>query len=360
MMDEAGAAYAAAEPSLSPRGTSGAEESVDANGINAEPTADRSTGTARESLDRAFAALDTPADDDRMAESWERNEWGRSKASDPLSVQQSKQTDRQSVATMEPPARFSLDAKAAWKSVPDAVKGEVGRAFRELETGLGQYQQAFEPLKPYYLMAQERGVSVADALRNYVALDQALISDEPTERLAAIEHLLDCAGVSPKQYAAFIMGQPVDQAKGEHDRTIRELRQHVARLQNQLGGVTQSIQQRHEDEVLQEVEAFAEANPRLKEPSLQKTVYRLLETRMATDLQSAFDMAAQLNPAPAADARIMAASTAATIRPNPAQTRNGNLSVTGAPGSGSNPAKRKAPATARESVDSAFASLGLG
>lgn len=357
MIDEAGAAHAAAEPSLS-SWDAGAETSF-ADGV-AESAADRSTETARQSLDRAFASLEAPAGDDETSDAPERDEQGRFKAEDGTGFQQPKRSDRQSVATMEPPARFSLDAKAAWKNVPDAVRGEVGRAFRELEAGLGQYQQAFEPLRPYYLMAQERGVSVADALRNYVTLDQALISAEPTERLAAIEHLLDCAGVSPKEYAAFIMGQPADQAKGEHDRTIRELRQRVAYLQNQLGGVTQSIQQRQEDEVLQQVEAFAEANPRLKEPELQNTVHRLLETRMADDLQSAYDMATRLNPASAADARNMTASTAATTRPHPAQTRNGNLSITGAPGSGSNPAKRKAPVTARESVDSAFASLGLG
>ncbi|MFZ5676318.1 MAG: hypothetical protein ACOZAM_25440 [Pseudomonadota bacterium] len=358
MIDEAGAAYAAAEPSLSSWDAGGGEAPL--AGGAAESAGDRATETARESLDRAFASLEASARDE-TADARERDEPDRPKSEEGSGFQQPKRSDRQSAATMEPPARFSLDAKAAWKNVPDAVKGEVGRAFRELETGLNQYQQAFEPLKPYYLMAQQRGVSVADALRNYVALDQALVSDEPTERLAAIEHLLDCAGVSPKEYAAFIMGQPADQARSDHDRTIRELRQHVTYLQNQLGGVAQSIQQRHEDEALRQVEAFADTNPRLKEPDLQNTVLRLLETRMATDLQSAYDMATRLNPVSVGDARIMAAaSTAATTKPNPAQTRNGNLSITGAPGSGSNPAKRRAPATARESVDTAFASLGLG
>ena len=80
---------------------------------------------------------------------------------------------------------------------------------------------------------------------------------------------------------------------------------------------------------------------------------------MADNLQGAYVMAERLNPA-ASGTQNTAASTAATAKPNTAQTRNGNLSITGGPGSGSNPAKRKAPSSARESVDSAFASLGLG
>jgi DNA-binding transcriptional MerR regulator len=363
---EDGAAPAAAEPSLT---SQGAEAQSDTGTGQAESAIDRSRETARDSLDRAFAALEeqdgaqTGNTTSPAPGSLVRDEQGRFRATtetDTVSQLQYESTDgKQPVATTEAPARFSADAKAVWRDVPDSVKGEVGRAFRELEGGLNQYQQAFEPLKPYFHMAEQRGVTVADALANYVGLDRALTAQEPQQRLAAIEHLLGYAGVSPREYAAFIMGQPVDQAQIQHDQTIRELRQHIASLENQLGGVTQSIQQRHEDEVLQHVEAFAEANARLKEPEFQMAVSRLLETGLAADLQSAYDMATRLNPAPVETAHPVA-STAANRRPGAAQTRNGNLSITGAPSSGSNPAKRKAPATARDSVDSAFASLGLG
>jgi hypothetical protein len=201
---------------------------------------------------------------------------------------------------------------------------------------------------------------VHETLERYVGLDFALVSNRPEERLGAIEKVLDYAGISPKEYAAFIMGQKPDEGQSQNDSTIRELRQELAELKNQMGGVSKSLQQRREDETLKQVEAFAEENPRLKELEFQKLVFRLLSTHMADDLKSAFDMASRLNPAPADNAQTTAASTAANTRPNPAQTRNGNLSITGGPGSGSNPAKRKAPSTARESVDNAFASLGLG
>lgn len=330
MTDEAGAAPVVAEAMSQPRYEEGDDR------MQSVPATGRDHETARHSLDRAFAALDSDAPaGDGYDES--RN---------------SMQGGKQPIASMEPPARFSADAKAAWQGVPDSVKGEVGRAFRELETGLGQYQQAFEPLKPYFQLATQSNTSVHEALERYTALDGALVSDEPQARLLAIESVLDYAGITPRQYAAYILRQEPAEAQSEHDQTIRELRRQVATLHNHLGGVTKSIQQRHEDETLRHVEVFAEANPRLNEPEFQMTVLRLLQTQMADDLQGAYDMAERLTPPPIKSAHLS--------RPGPAQTRNGNLSVTGAPGSGSNPAKRKAPATARESVDSAFASLGLG
>jgi hypothetical protein len=256
------------------------------------------------------------------------------------------------------PARFSADAKAAWASVPDTVKGETNRALRELSGGLGQYQQIFEPLKPFYQLAQNFGTTVHDTLQRYVNLDFALLSKQPEERLQAIEHVLQHAGITPRDYAAFVMGQRPDEVQSRNDQTVRELRREITDLRNQLGGVYQSVQQRHEDEMLKEVEIFAEQNPRLNEPALQEMVIRLLTAGMAADLKGAYDMAARLSPAAVKDIRSTAASNAVNSKPA-AQTRNGNLSITGGPGSGSNPSKRKAPLTARESIDSAFASLGI-
>ena len=301
MIDDAGAAPAAAEPLTPSQGNGGAEAQPDTGQRQAEPVIERSKETARASVDRAFAALE--------------------------------------------------------KQDADGAKA---RALKELSDGLGQYQQVFEPLKPFYQLAQKFDTTIHETLERYVGLDFALLSQKPEERLGAIEKVLDYAGISPKEYAAFIMGQKPDESQSQNDATIRELRQEIAGLKNQMGGVSQSLQQRRQDETLKQVEAFAEENPRLKEPEFQKLVFRLLSTKMAEDLKGAYDMADRLNPAPVATgAQPATGSNPATPKPGAAQPRNGNLSITGGPGSGSNPAKRKAPSTARESVENAFASLGL-
>jgi len=378
---EDGAASAAAEPVTPIQGADGAAARPEPDTRSLEPAA-RPRETTRTALDRAFATVEQQEADEVEAAAGNkpptpgapgRDERGRFKAGDDAKAalldvdpdalgKDGKPTDGKQPATMEPPTRFSPDAKAAWKDVPDPVKGEVSRAVRELETGIREYQQVFEPLKPFYQMAQEHGVQIHDALKNYVAIDQALVSKDPQERLSTIEHLLGLAGISPREYAAYISGQPApaaDEVQAQNNHTIQTLRQEIADLRNQLGGVTQSVQQRHQDEALRHVEAFAEANPRLKEPEFQKSVFRLLETKMAADLQSAFDMASRLNPAPVVDAQTTAASSAAD-KPNSDQTRKGKFSIAGAPTSGSNPANRKPPASARESIDRVFAEMGLG
>ncbi|QIG49563.1 hypothetical protein G5V57_18705 [Nordella sp. HKS 07] len=332
MIDDAGAAPAATEPTYFQNDVASQETAVE-----------RSQETARSSLDRAFAVIDAQ-------ENEPSGSVGKRAPAGEVS---------QSVSSAEAPARFSIDARAVWNDVPDAVKGEVGRAIRELEGGLMQYQQAFEPLKPYFQMAQQSETTIQEALERYTALDGALISEKPEERLRAIESVLGYAGVTPHDYAQYILNQKPDEAQARSDQTIRALRQELADLRNQLGGVSRSIQQRHADDALRQVEAFAAENPRLHESDLQLMIVRLLETQMADTLQSAYEMAERLIPAPVAGAPL-AAPVAANRRAGAAQTRNGNLSVTGAPGSGSNPAKRKAPSSARESVDSAFTSLGLG
>jgi hypothetical protein len=342
MTDETGAAGAATESIAQYQAQNNADDGV----VQFEPDVDHTQETARNSLDRAFAALDVETSD---SSEQGHNEYEQVKLKDTASTSQG---HKPSVTSMEAPARFSADAKAAWRGVPDSVKGEVGRAFRELEGGMARYQEAFEPLRSYFHMASQSNTTVHDALERYTALDGALISEEPGTRLQAIESILDYAGITPRQYASFILGQKPDEMQTRNDETVRDLRQQITSLHHHLGGITKSIQDRYEDETLRQVEAFAEANPRLNEPDFQMTVLRLLQTQMATDLQSAYEMAERLTPAPNRIALIP--------RPTAAQTRNGNLSVTGAPGAGSNPARRKAPSTARESVDGAFASLGLG
>lgn len=356
MIDEAGAASAAAEPFTPPQGSDDDVALPDPGGQQPERLIERSKETARASLDRAFATLEEQdADGETEGESRrrdaDRDERGRSKA------KEEDRTERPS--GLEAPRRFSADAKAAWGTVPDSVKGETNRALRELNEGLSQYQEIFEPLKPFYQLAQKFDTTVHDTLGRYVTLDLALLSDRPEDRLSAIESVLGHAGITPRDYAAHVMGQKPDEVQSRNDETVRQLHQEITELRNQLGGVYQSVQQRREDEVLREVEAFADENARLNDPEFQDVVIRLLTAGMARDLKNAYDMAARLSPEPVRDVQVSAASNAAHRKPA-AQTRNGNLSITGGPGSGSNPAKRKAPQTARESVDNAFASLGLG
>ncbi|WP_119271431.1 hypothetical protein [Taklimakanibacter deserti] len=347
MIDEAGAASAATESislAQSDNGDGGRTDAPQAS----RATVERSRETARASVDRAFAALEQP----RSEEADARNEAKPVKADAPGK-------DERAGNPAEAPARFSTEAKAAWADVPESVRTETHRAFQELNDGMNRYQAAFEPLKPYQQLAEKHGTTIHETLGRYVALDFALLSKTPDERMNAIASVLEYAGITPRDYAAQVMAQKPEATQPRDDEAIRGLRQELTDLRNELGGMSKSLEQRMDDEISRQVNAFAAENPRLKEPEVQRMMTRLLSGGLAQDLKSAFDMAVRLSPEPVNDSQP-AASNAANRKSAPAQTRLGNLSITGAPGSGSNPARRKAPQTARESVDSAFASLGLG
>jgi hypothetical protein len=156
-----------------------------------------------------------------------------------------------------------------------------------------------------------------------------------------------------------VLGQQPDQLQAQNDATIRALQHEVSELRHHLGGMSQSIQKRREDEILAYIDKFAADHPRHNDLDFQEAVTKLLDAGMATDLEGAYSMAERLKPAPATREPQTPGLYPGHTKPS-AQTRNGNLSVTGAPGSGSNPVKRKAPQSAKESIDNAFASLGLG
>ncbi|WP_119392718.1 hypothetical protein [Taklimakanibacter lacteus] len=303
-------------------------EASDRTGETVSVSTAQETATAkapRASIDRAFAALDAGSTNETVA-----READASASPTP--------------SDEEAPARFAAEARAAWQAAPETVRAETHRALRELEGGLTQYRKTVEPLKPYFALAKQHNTTVHEAMERYTALDRALLSDDRQEKLLAIQTVLDHAGLAPADYANLILDGGSKEPGA--DQPLHGIRQEIADLRNQIGGVTSSLAARQNEEIERQVKAFAETHPRMKDEEFADTVSRLLATRMADSLETAYDMADRLNPA---------AQPAQTD-----QTRKGQLSISGAPASGSNPVTRKAPVTARESLDRSFASLGLG
>lgn len=317
--------------------------------------------TPRGSIDRAFEAAfaDAPNEEARVtaepvAKDDNRDETGRFKAKEgapeAIAAPETVEAAKPEPVAADAPSRFSPDAKAEWAKTPAPVQSEVKRAVTELEAGLKEYQAKFEPLKPFEEMAKQAGTTIPVALERYVAIDQGLTSQNPAEKLGALEAVFKAAGISPKQYADYVNNQPTDQVALQQDNIIRELRNELAALKQEVNGVSTTIKGQSEKQRMDQIEAFAADNPRFDE--LADDIALLLQLGKASDLQSAYSMADRLNPAAAAPAP----------QPKPdtkAQTLKASLSVTGAPASGSNPANRMPPSSARNAVDNAFARLGL-
>ena len=249
----------------------------------------------------------------------------------------------------EAPSRFSVDAKDAWKDAPEAVKGEINRAVRELEGGIEQYRDAHEPYREFDAAVKANNQDPAHVLHQYTNIEQQLMQNP----MQGLETICSNLGTSLREVAATVLNQPVDQTAAAQDGVINSLRQELAQLKQEVGGVSSTIAQQNDRAIQSELTAFEKDHPRMNE--LRGDMAMFLETGRATDMQEAYDMAERLNPAsnPAPPAKP------AETQPATAQTRKGKLSVTGAPSSGSNPNNRKPSTSTREALKRSFAQTGL-
>lgn len=245
---------------------------------------------------------------------------------------------------VDAPAGFSEAGKAAWASAPDAVKADVRRRFTELETGLRGYQQDFGPLREFAALAKSQGQTPAAVVQNYVAIEKQLAAD-PIKGLDLIARNM---GMDLRAVAAQVLGQPAP-AGGEpaKDNVIADLRREIAELRQGFGGVQQTIQEQRTAAIERDVEAFAASAPRFEE--LAGEISEMLRTGYAKDLRDAYTKADRLNPLPPAP----------VAEPAPQTRKPANLSVSGAPASGSNPSTRKPPASLNAHMDEIFRQVGI-
>lgn len=325
-----------------------------------QPSEPRDT-SARGAIERAFAAVDARSNEDAPEPVADKQPAERKRAADGKfeaateQVEVTENDDDRSAAEatpaagkFEPPSRFSPDAKAAWSDVPAPVKAEVDRAFREMEGGIAKYREAFEPYREFDEQLRQSGQDFNQVIAHYTGIE-GLLAQDP---IAGLDRICRNLGTDIQSVAAHIMGQPVDQMQQQQTAYTRDLEQKIAELQQQIMGVSTHIRTQTQDQINRQVAEFAQSHPRMDE--LAPDIVFFLESGKADDLQKAYELAERLNPAPA-PAPAAAAPTA-----EPAQTRKGKLSLSGAPGTGSNPATRKTPATARDAIDNAFARVGLG
>lgn len=318
--------------------------------------------TARGAIERAFQALeagDKTGAPDLDNGSRDRNPNGTFKAkeggNDTLQaapegdVEAAADTQKQTTFA-EPPTRFSPDAKAAWASAPEPVKAEVTRAIKELEGGIQQYQQVFEPYREFDKQLRTNGQTFKEVFDHYTGIE-SMLAENPLQGLDTICRNM---GLSLQEVAAHVMGQPTDQKEQQSNALITELKAEIASLKKEVGGVTSTIQSQREKQTLDQIEAFASEHPRFDE--LAEDISFFLNSGRANDLQAAYQLAERLNPAQPSPALPAATSVQPTATP---QTRKGQLSTSGAPSAGSNPANRKPPASARDALDRAFGSVGL-
>jgi hypothetical protein len=252
----------------------------------------------------------------------------------------------------EAPSRFDPAAKAEWANAPESIKGAVHRTIRELEAGIEEHRQRYEPIRQYDEMAKQYQTDLPSALERYVSMDKLLSQDLATGLDSIIR---DKTGgqAGLREFVAQLTGQQPDQASAQQDRTSHELRQEIAGLKQQLQGVTGHIRQQAADSVGEKVNSFSADKPDFE--ALSSKIVEHIGKGLS--LEAAYDAAKQ-------EAETMARSlgfeVSQPLSPAPSPTPlkpAGQKSVHGAPATGSDPAsQKKAPASSiREALERAKA-----
>lgn len=293
------------------------------------------------------AAAEPPAE-----EGPNRDEHGRFAAKpveEPQEPADAPQEAAQEPAKAEPVPEVGLNLspaeRALWGAADPSLRAAVSRRVGELESGLNQYRQRYEPLRQHMEMAERQGVSLPDVLNGYISAEN-MIRRDPA---AGFEHICQGLGISFRDVAAKALGQPAP----ERDAVIDGLRQELHALKSQVSTVSQTFEQQRQSQITDFVTKFAGSHPRFDE--LSGDIAAMLKTGFATSLEDAYDKAERLKPAPAP------APVVAQEQVPPPQPRKpaANLSVSGAPSPGSNPAQRTPPPDRRDSIEWALQQVGI-
>ena len=232
------------------------------------------------------------------------------------------------------------------------MKAETHRALRELEAGVTKYKEAadaYEPIRKYADLAKENDTTVHEALERYVGIDKGLVSKDVNEKASAIEKVLEAAGTTPAEYAAWVQnGGKATQAQS--DPMVSELRQQVEALKQQLGQVSTSIQSQQEQDYAAQIDTWKADKP-LAETLADEIAYYVNDEGLSLD--DAYQKAKNLFEDKARRAGFISAPQTPS-REAPAHTPLPK-SITGSPGTGSYPASAQPSLSIKDSIRRAAA-----
>lgn len=263
-----------------------------------------------------------------------------------------------------PPARFLPRAKEKWGTVDADVRGEVYRAFSEMEKGLEESRGDREfrkELRGFEDMAKKSNTSIPRVLNEYVEVYNQLRQDPAS----AVQRLLATVGITPQQYADHVLKTEQYHQANPGAVGQQQIQSEIQTLRNELAQERQARQQEQEElarrESIQQVEnglfnELRQDHPRFDE--LRQDVAFFFNSDKLSSiadersrLYAAMDMAERVNPLPSSASERV---STATNRPlNPA----GKKSVKGNP-SGAKPLA-SSNLNGKEAIELAMRQMGL-
>ena len=255
-----------------------------------------------------------------------------------------------------PLPRMSPRAAAAWDKVPDEVRADAHRMYREIDQAFRKYKGAHDvmaTIAPYEKMAREQGTTLARVLENHVGIEDKLRSD-PIGGLEVIVHNLnlqtpDGQKLTFRDLAWHHLNQTPEQQqlitqRNEAQATRLQLEQMRREQQALVNEMRRAQYVQHFQTTRGAVDQYAGTRPRFDE--LGPLIHR--EIQLGFSLDEAYRRAELLAGSPTA---------AQTRAQTPAQTRTPDRSISGAPSgglNGANGARTGKPVSRKDALERAF------
>jgi len=196
------------------------------------------------------------------------------------------------------PDTWTAEGKAAWATLPEAVKTEVVKREQDMQRGLEDYGKRAkvgdyfaEQVQPYAEMYAQNGLQVGRLVRPLLNAYATLSWGDAEQKTTMLKAMAQDAGIDLTKLAT---GEP---AAAPQDPRIARLQNEINTLrqgvQQSLGAITQT----RYNETAKTVEAFAADTA--KHPyflDVMDDMKRLVDSGVATGLEDAYDKAVMNNP----------------------------------------------------------------
>jgi hypothetical protein len=254
---------------------------------------------------------------------------------------------------------MSPRAAAAWDKVPDEVRADAHRMYREIGQAFTKYKGAhdyMQTIAPYEKMAREQGTTLARVLENHVGIE-AKLREDPIGGLEVIVHNLnlqtpDGQKLTLRDLAWHHLNQTPEQQqliqqRNEAQATRLQLEQMRREQEALVNEMRRAQYVQHFQTTRGAVDQYAGTRPRFDK--LGPLIHR--EIQLGFSLDEAYRRAELLSPATAEE------TAAQTRTQTPAQTRTPDRSISGAPSGGLNGAngtRTGKPVSRKDALEHAF------
>lgn len=242
--------------------------------------------TARETVERVFKeAADNPSDGQEGAEALEKGAADAQEVA-PRPGAQQKKDHREWDPDLQPPARYSVEAKEDFNRLPKGQKRFINQMVKEHEASFTRGQQQLmarereiadidSVIRPFVADWAEQGYSRSQAIAELVGTHEKLRSPDKKTRLEKLAWLCDNCDVGIEELYAHKHGKSAATTNGQHadieeHPTVKALRNEISSMRNEIAPIRSSYQQtvaHHEQQVVGQATAEMMAVKDERDPS---------------------------------------------------------------------------------------------